>query len=101
MTAIITVRIKVADVAKAKAALSSMSEIMNSIAAEGKKMGAIHHRFLESSGEIVVHDEWDSAESFQKFFSSNDKIKDVMMAAGAMGEPKVEVLMPIQTSDSF
>ena len=59
------------------------------IAERAKGRGAIHHAFFEGDGEVVVVDEWESAEAFQSFFEDEaPNIGPLMQAAGGQpGEP--------------
>jgi heme-degrading monooxygenase HmoA len=90
-----------ADVAKFEEYARQNSEVINRIAEDGKSKGALHHRFYAGDGELVVMDEWESEEAFQAFFSSQQEIPQVMQAAGAQGEPSIEFLRPLETSDAF
>ena len=90
-----------ADVAKFEQFARENPDQLNRIAEDGKSRGAIHHAFFAGDGEVVVIDEWDNEESFQAFFASQQEIPQVMQAAGAQGEPTVEFLRPIDTSDRF
>ena len=75
-------------------------ETIKGIAADGKSQGAIHHRFHGGDGEVVVVDEWDSEESFQKFFDSNQDIPPIMQQV-ATGEPQISFYRPLDTGDDF
>jgi hypothetical protein len=76
-------------------------EQMKRIAAEGKAKGAAHHMFASGDGEIIVVDEWDSAENFQAFFAGQTEIPEMMRAAGATGAPKVQFFKQMDTPDAF
>ena len=57
-----------------------------SIAKRAKERGAIHHSFYAHDGEIVVVDEWESAEAFQAFYAAEEKnIGKLMSDAGIAG----------------
>jgi hypothetical protein len=100
MSVIITVRMS-ADPAKAAAFAAENVDLIRSISQDGKRQGAIHHRFVAREGEVMVIDEWDSAESFQRFFSGNADIPNVMAASGATGAPEVTVWEPLDMKDEF
>ena len=55
---------------------------------KAKVAGCQGHRFAVGDGEVVVVDDWGTAEQFQTFFSSPD-IQSVMGEMGAQGEPQV------------
>jgi heme-degrading monooxygenase HmoA len=88
------------DPSKLEEYASANSELLKSIAAEGKEAGAIHHAFFGGDGEIVVVDEWDSEGSFQKFFDSQQDIPKVMQEV-ATGEPQISFYRPLDTGDEF
>jgi hypothetical protein len=71
------------------------------IADAGKAQGAVHHRFAAGDGFILAVDEWPSGEAFGGFFEGNEKIGEVMAAAGATGEPEVTIGEAIDTPDMF
>jgi hypothetical protein len=101
MSVIVIGRFPMPDVARAKQALASNAALLEEITEEAMGLGARHHRFLESDGELVILDEWDSVESFQNFFGSNTKIPTIMQEAGAQGPPKVEVFSPVEAAGTF
>jgi hypothetical protein len=84
-----------------RAVAAQQSDRMVAIAEHGKSLGAIHHRFGIGDGEIVVVDEWDSAESFQGFFDGNEEIAGLMQDAGATGPPAFTVYEALETADQF
>jgi heme-degrading monooxygenase HmoA len=73
------------------------------INSRAKELGAIHHRFLGSADgtEIVVLDEWESPEAFQKFFESSPEIPTIMAEAGVTAEPAVAFWHELDTADKF
>ena len=74
---------------------------MEAITKVGKDMGAISHRFLQGEGEIVILDQWDTAEHFQEFFSSQERIGQMMREAGVTGPPQIEVYQSLITAGDF
>ena len=73
------------------------------INARASENGAIHHRFLASADgtEIMVVDEWESAEAFQKFFESSPEVGQIMAETGVTSEPEVTFWHEIDTIDRF
>jgi hypothetical protein len=71
------------------------------IAERGKSMGAIHHRFAVGDGDIVVIDEWESREQFERFFESTPDIAQFMQAVGAQSEPQISFYEPLEVGDEF
>jgi quinol monooxygenase YgiN len=71
------------------------------VAERGKSMGAIHHRFAASDGDLVVIDEWESREQFERFFNSTPEIAEFMQAVGVTSEPEISFYEPIAVGDEF
>ena len=100
MSVVVTIKLT-ADAAKAEAFAASNADFIRGISQEGKRRGAIHHRFVANGNEIMVIDEWDSAENFQKFFTEVTDIGQVMAAIGATGAPEVTIWQPLDMKDAF
>ena len=101
MSVIVVGHFPVADVGAAKRALASQAALLDEITEDARKLGARHHRFMEGDGEILVLDEWDSAEAFSGFFDGNAKVRRVTDAAGVQGPPRVEMFSPVETAGTF
>ena len=71
------------------------------VSQRGQSMGAIHHRFAAADGEIVVIDEWESREQFERFFSSTPEIAEFMQAVGVQSEPEITFFEPLPVGDEF
>ena len=80
--------------------VSSNEDKMRSIGERARQQGCLAHRFAVGDGHVLVIDEWESAEQFQKFFD-DPEIAEVMQDSGAQGEPNVAVLDAIKTADQF
>jgi heme-degrading monooxygenase HmoA len=100
MSVFITLRVS-ADPAKLEEFGKSSADVLKRITDDAKGRGAIHHQFYGADGEVLVVDEWESAEAFQEFFSSQQEIPALMQASGASGEPKVEVWRMLDVGDEF
>jgi heme-degrading monooxygenase HmoA len=75
---------------------------MQALADDAKTRGAISHRFYANdAGEIMVIDEWESAEAFQAFFAAHPEIRDLMAEVGVTSEPTVTFWRPLDTHDWF
>src|ERR1019366_3282852 len=68
MSVVVPIHFPVSDVAKAIEGLHDNAKFLEEISASTKDAGLIHHRFVSGDGELVVIDEWDTAEQFQSFF---------------------------------
>jgi heme-degrading monooxygenase HmoA len=67
---------------------------------EGKAAGAIHHQFAIGDGEVLILDEWESAEAFEAFFA-RPEIAAAMQNGGAQGPPDVAFYEALETADRF
>jgi hypothetical protein len=74
---------------------------LESVAATAKEQGAIHHRFAVGDGFVLVVDEWESPEHFQRFFQGNPDVAAIVRDSGGQGEPEVTFAEYIETPDQF
>jgi quinol monooxygenase YgiN len=74
------------DTAKFRASLTERADEYASMAGMAKAAGGIHHRFGFGDGYVVIVDEWESAEAFEKFFS-NPELQAFVGSVGAAPEP--------------
>jgi hypothetical protein len=88
----IIVRFSVADVDKAVAWARANPSIQDEITAYGKSLGQLGHRMLTADGDLVVIDEWPTAEAFTTFFANAPRMADFLAGAGIQGEPAISVL---------
>jgi hypothetical protein len=95
MSVVVTIHFPVSDVDKAIAGLHDNAQFLEEISASTKDAGMIHHRFVAGDGELVVVDEWDSAEQFHSFFEGNPKVAEVMGSIGMTGAPEISVFRSI------
>jgi quinol monooxygenase YgiN len=100
MSVIIYARFKL-DTDKFERLLSERKADFLAVANEGKSKGAAHHQFAVGDGELVVIDEWTSAEAFQKFFEGQATISEMMEQVGLQGPPEVTVLRAVDSPDRF
>lgn len=91
MSVVVTIHFPVSDVATAIQGLHDNAEFLEEITASTMDAGILHHRFVAGEGELVVIDEWESAEQFQKFFDGNPKVAQVMSSIGMTGAPEISV----------
>jgi heme-degrading monooxygenase HmoA len=101
MSVVVTIHFPVSDVAKAVEGLHSNAQFLEEILASTKNAGLIHHRFVSGDGELVVIDEWDSAEQFQSFFDGNPKVAQVMSSIGMTGDPEISMFGSIDAPGSL
>lgn len=101
MSVIVIAHFPVADVATVRRVLASNADLLEEITEDSKALGALHHRFLEGEGELVVLDEWESAEAFQGFFDGNAKVARITGESGVQGPPRVEVYGAVEAAGTF
>jgi len=63
----------VSDVAKAIEGLHSNAKFLEEITESTRGAGMLHHRFVSGEGELMVIDEWKTAEQFPSFFDGNPR----------------------------
>jgi len=74
------------DVAKFQQSVADRADEFAKIGEQGRAAGGIHHRFGVGDGYVVVVDEWESVEHFQKFFS-DPALQAFIAEVGAAPEP--------------
>jgi heme-degrading monooxygenase HmoA len=98
MSVVVTIRIPVADVAKAIEELHANAEFLDEISKSVRGAGMLHHRFVAGARELMVIDEWESSEQFQSFFEGNPKVAEVMSSIGMTGAPEISVFGSIDAA---
>jgi quinol monooxygenase YgiN len=90
------------DVAAFRRTLTDHSEEFAKFAAEAKAAGGLHHRFAVGDGFVLVVDEWESVEHFQKFFANPD-LQALIAASGAAPDapPEITVAEAISSPDEY
>jgi hypothetical protein len=91
MSVTVIAHFPVADVAKAIEGLQANAALLEEITEDTKSAGILHHRFVAGVAELVVIDEWETAEQLQGFFEGNPKVERVTAAIGVTGPPTVTV----------
>ena len=76
MSVTVIAHFPVADIAKAIAGLQANAALLEEITEDTKSGGIIHHTFVAGEAELVVIDEWETAEQFQSFFEGNAKVRE-------------------------
>ena len=90
------------DVATFQKALSERAEEFGAFAARARDVGCVHHRFGVGDGYVLVVDEWDSAESFQTFFSEPDLQAFVASVGGDVSaQPELLITDAVSSVDEF
>lgn len=89
------------DVDKMKAVLAGGAETMEQVSAAAREAGALSHRFVVGDGELLVLDEWTSAQAHADFFSSNEGIRSLLGAAGLTAPPSTDVFETLEAAGTF
>jgi len=99
MSVLVTMRVS-GDTDQFRRFVETDGDFMRRLGEQAKAQGAIHHRFGVGDGFVVVVDEWESADAFQRFFQRDD-IAQAILRAGAQGEPEISITEAIETPDQF
>ena len=100
MSVYMSLRVK-ADADKFERYAKENAELINGIAENSKSLGCIHHTFAAENGDVVVMDEWESREAFEKFFNDNQDVAKVMQDMGVQSDPEIHFYRPLDTGDQF
>lgn len=82
--------------------LSERGDEFRKIAEQGRQQGAVHHQFAVGDGFVLVNDEWETVEAFQKFFG-NPEMRTFMGSVGAdlSKAPEFTVGESVDSPDKF
>jgi hypothetical protein len=101
MSVLITLKFATSGETLAKVAREN-ADTMLAIIEDGRRHGAIHHQFVEDpDGSAVVVDEWPDAETFHRFFGTQEDIRAIMERAGVTEPPEVRIYPVLDTPDRF
>ncbi len=75
------------------------AEFEKIVAARGQ--GVLHHRFGFGDGYVLVVDEWETAEQFQRFFSDPELQAFIASAGAKPGPPELIVCEAVASPDQF
>jgi quinol monooxygenase YgiN len=89
------------DTAKFRVALAERSDEFAKFADHARAAGGIHHRFGIGDGYVVVNDEWESVEHFQKFFGNPELQAFIGSVGGAPEPPEITVAEAVTSSDQY
>ena len=89
------------DVAKFEGLIQTRAADFEAVSAEAKTKGALHHQFIAGDGEVVIIDEWESAEAFRSFFASQPVIPQLMAESDVQGPPDFSFYSPMASPDKF
>jgi hypothetical protein len=100
MSVLVTIKFQ-GDTATFRRALAERAEEFTKIAEQGRSSGAIHHRFGVGDGFVLVVDEWQSVDDFQRFFSDPEIQTFIGSAGAAPTPPEITVTEAITSPDQF
>jgi hypothetical protein len=89
------------DTAKFRQALTDRAGEFTKIADSARAAGAIHHRFGLGDGFVVIVDEWESPEQFQRFFADPDLQAFIGSVGAVPGPPELTVTEAVASPDQF
>jgi quinol monooxygenase YgiN len=101
MSVIVAVKIT-GDTDAFKKSLTERAEDYRNIATRAKEHGALHHRFAVGDGFVLVNDEWENAEAFQKFFG-DPEMREFIGSAGGDANVAPEIIWgdAVESPDQF
>ena len=101
MSVLVTIKMS-GDVATFRAALTDRGDDFVAISERGKAAGAVHHRFGIGDGFVLVVDEWEAADQFEKFFSDPELQKFIGEVGGDVSSPPdITITEAVSSPDEF
>jgi len=101
MSVVITAKFQ-GDVATFRQALTDHGDQFAKMAAEAQASGGgLHHRFAVGDGFVLVVDEWETVEHFQKFFSNPDLQALIAKSGAAPQPPEITIAEAISSPDEY
>jgi quinol monooxygenase YgiN len=90
------------DTDKFRHAVVDRADEFAKIADGARAEGAIHHRFGVGDGFVVVVDEWETTEHFEKFFANPDLQAFIGSVGGDLSvAPDITISEAIESADQF
>ena len=89
------------DTATFRQALADRAGELAGYASMAQAAGGIHHRFGVGDGFIIVVDEWESAEHFEKFFSNPELQAFIGSMGAAPVPPELTVAEAVASADQY
>jgi len=90
-----------ADPQRLEAVFAAREKDVLAVSQDSKSQGALHHCFADADGKVLVVDEWESAEAFQRFFAAQSAIPGLMQEVGVQGAPEFSFYPVVQTPGQF
>ena len=89
------------DTAKFRQALTDRAGEFAKISDMARAEGGLHHRFGIGDGFVVMVDEWETAEHFQRFFSDPSLLEFMSTVGAAPAPPEIIIAEAVSSSDQF
>ena len=89
------------DTAKFRQSLTERAGEYAKLAEASKAVGGLHHRFGVGDGFVLVVDEWESVEHFQKFFADPELQAFIGTVGAAPEPPEIIVAEAVTSADQF
>ena len=101
MSVLVTMKIH-GDTAKFRASLTDRAADYARIAQMAQGAGGVHHRFGIGDGFVLVIDEWESAEHFDKFFGQPDLHSFIGSVGGDLAQPpELTIAEEVSSPDQY
>jgi hypothetical protein len=100
MSVLMTMRVP-GDTAQFRRVLVDGADRMRATRDAAQAAGCLHHRFGVGDGFVVVVDEWESPEHFQRFFDGNEELAELIRDAGGQGPPDITFSEAVESPDQF
>ncbi len=99
MSVLMTFR-AVGDPAELERRAAANPDGMRALAESARPHGLISHRFFGTDdGDIMVLDEWETAEGFHAFFAEHPEIRAMMGEVGVTAAPEIKFWRALETHD--
>ncbi len=89
------------DTATFRQSLTDLAGEYEQFAERSKTAGGLHHRFGVGDGFVLVIDEWESVEHFQKFFGDPELHAFIGSVGAEAGPPEIIVAEAVSSPDQF
>ena len=89
------------DTAKFRQALTERAGEFAKFGEASKAVGGLHHRFGIGDGYVLVVDEWESVEHFQKFMADPELQAFIGEVGGAPEPPEIIIAEAVASADQF
>jgi hypothetical protein len=89
------------DTATFRQALTDRADEFAKISEMARSEGGIHHRLGVGDGFVVIVDEWETAEQFQRFFSNPDLQAFIGSVGAAPVPPEITIAEAAASPDQY